>query len=541
MSYLAFARKYRPQSFEELIGQDHIARTLRNAIRKERVAHAYLFAGPRGVGKTSVARIFSKSLNCEKGPTETPCNKCIACQEITQGISLDVLEIDGASNRGIDQIRELRENVKYYPSRGSFRIYIIDEVHQITHDGFDALLKTLEEPPPHVKFILATTEPHKVPATIMSRCQRFDFHRIPSKTIAEKLKAIVAQEKVDVKEEALMAIARSAQGSMRDAESLLDQLSCGPKAHVALEEVLGALGWVGQDFLLRVGEAIQKKEKLVLLEKVDGLVNEGRDLVQFVDELLGHFRNLAVAKLGEEGKRLMDLAEDAAFAVYRQAEGFSLEELLYILNLLSTTRYLMKRSSLPRIPLEIALVKLAKRDSMINLEELVERLEELEKRLASSEGGCQVNPSAASVSREKETQNRDAEPARPVIQPIVIEGKDLSLEVIRAQWEALVERVEAKKKSVGIFFKEGKPVRFQNGHLTVGFLPRNNFHREALDAQSHRTLIEEILSDALKEKIHIVFEALKEEQPSDPPQSPHEDPIVKFTLDVFRGNVVKDE
>ncbi|MBI4436530.1 MAG: DNA polymerase III subunit gamma/tau [Candidatus Omnitrophica bacterium] len=508
MTYLAFARKYRPQLFSDLIGQDPIATTLKNAIRLGRVTHAYLFAGPRGVGKTSAARILSKALNCEKGPTETPCNKCIACQEITQGNSLDVLEIDGASNRGIDQIRELRENVKFHPTRGEFRIYIIDEVHQITHDGFDALLKTLEEPPPHVKFILATTEPHKVPATISSRCQRFDFHRIPSKAIASKLQEIVEEEKIEVQEEALLAIARAAQGSLRDAEVLLDQLSSGPKRRVELEQVLGTLGSVGQGFLFKVAEVIQKKEKLALLQMVGQLVKEGRDLSQFVDELIFHFRNLAVAKLGEEGKSLMDLSEDALQEVYRQAEGFSLEEDLYILNLLAKTHLAMKRSSLPSIPLEMTLVKLAKRDAMVDIETLLERLEALEK--------SEVSPPLPSL------------PKIP---------SSISIE---KEWGALVQAVEAKKKLLGIFLKEGKPVSLEEGLLTVAFEAENSFHRETLESNANRNLIEEALSELLHQKIRIAFHALKKEKAASS-ETPAHDPIVKFSLDAFNGKVIRDE
>ena len=282
MSYIVFARKYRPQAFEEVVGQSHITTTLENAIAQDRVAHAYIFAGPRGVGKTTTARIFAKALNCEKGPTADPCNKCPSCLEITQGSSLDILEIDGASNRGIDEIRNLRENVKFSPSKGRFKVYIIDEVHMLTSEAFNALLKTLEEPPKHVKFIFATTQAHKVPPTILSRCQRFDFRRISIKDIVDSLKAIAKKEDLKVDDDVLILMAKHSDGSMRDAQVVLDQISSFADGRISLEDASKILGAVSDDILFSLAESIKSKDSLKALKIIDDLANEGKDVAQIV-------------------------------------------------------------------------------------------------------------------------------------------------------------------------------------------------------------------------------------------------------------------
>ncbi|MDP3730508.1 MAG: DNA polymerase III subunit gamma/tau [Candidatus Omnitrophota bacterium] len=294
MSYIVFARKYRPQAFDEVVGQSHITTTLENAIAQDRVAHAYIFAGPRGVGKTTTARIFAKALNCERGPTADPCNKCPLCLEITQGSSLDILEIDGASNRGIDEIRNLRENVKFSPSKGRFKVYIIDEVHMLTQEAFNALLKTLEEPPAHVKFIFATTQAHKVPPTILSRCQRFDFRRISIKDIVDSLKAIAKKENLKVEDDVLILMAKHSDGSMRDAQVVLDQISSFADGRISLEDASKILGAVSDDILFSLADSIKSRDALGALKIIDDLANEGKDVAEIVLYLIEHFRDLSV-------------------------------------------------------------------------------------------------------------------------------------------------------------------------------------------------------------------------------------------------------
>ena len=329
MSYIVLARKYRPQTFEDLVGQEHISELLTKAIQNNRIAHAYLFCGPRGVGKTSCARILAKSLNCAKGPTLKPCGECPACREITTSTSFDVLEIDGASNRGIDEIRSLRENVKFAPSYGLYKIYIVDDVHMLTTEAFNALLKTLEEPPDHVKFIFATTAPNKVPATIISRCQRFDFKRIPLKTIVTELESISQSEKIKVETEALYAMAKAAQGGLRDALSILDQLSALSDRTVVADDVFTMLGVVETDFLFAIADALSQKNCVVALEALEKILQKGKDIRQLMKDLTEHFRNLMIVKIG--GKtlgRMVDYPVSIKELLLTQSGNFSLKDIL---------------------------------------------------------------------------------------------------------------------------------------------------------------------------------------------------------------------
>ena len=375
--YQVLARKWRPQQFDDVVGQEHVTTTLKNAIGQNRLAHAYLFVGPRGIGKTSTARIFAKALNCVKGPTATPCDKCDNCLEITEGRSLDVLEIDGASNNGVEQVRELRDTVRYAPARGRYKIYIIDEVHMLTTQAFNALLKTLEEPPAHVKFIFATTEPQKVLPTILSRCQRFDLRRIPANLIVKHLKEIAKKEKVVIDDDALAAIARGAEGGLRDAESTLDQLIafCGNK--IAEADVLSVFGLVAHDRIAALTDAILDGQTTKALQVLKDLDDAGKDLQRLATDLLDHFRNLLVVTLGAEGVASLQLPESEMELLVAQAKRTDSDAVLRIIDALAAAEGRLRYALSKRVFFEIALVKAVKARDMVGIDGLLKKLNEL--------------------------------------------------------------------------------------------------------------------------------------------------------------------
>ena len=383
MSYEVLARKWRPQVFQDVVGQEHIAQTLINAIKTDRLSHAYLFGGPRGVGKTSVARIFAKAINCEQGEPGIPCNKCSSCLEITKGSSVDVQEIDGASNRRIEEIRELRENIKYMPSASKYRIYIIDEVHMLTKEAFNALLKTLEEPPAHAKFIFATTESHKVPVTILSRCQRFDFKRISPIQIVSHLESISKEEGIAISKSGLGMIAKAADGSMRDAESLLDQVIAFTGSEVEDKYIAEILGIVGTDIVFRASDAVLEGSPQKCIEIIDKIYNYGYDIKEFYRALMDQFRNLLISLIDPQ-THLLELSKNEREEVNHQAERAGREKLQVLLNFLINREADLRFTSHPRLILETTMIKLCHLGDFLSFGDLLEKIESLEKRLISS-------------------------------------------------------------------------------------------------------------------------------------------------------------
>ena len=404
MSYVIFARKYRPMTFETMIGQKHVVQTLMNAIKYERVAQAYIFSGMRGVGKTTTARILAKALNCQHGPAPNPCNKCEFCREINEDRSVDVLEIDGASNRGIDEVRSLREGVKYRPIHSRNKVIIIDEVHMLTREAFNALLKTLEEPPPHTIFIFATTEFHKVPATIISRCQHFEFKKISQKDIINHLLDITKQENITISAYGLSMIAEAADGSLRDAQSLLDQAVSYSGENISDEDLKEILGAISREILFDFSSVILDEEPDRVFPLVEGVIEKGYDLRFFYKEIIQHFRNLLLVKSVKNPKELLALSEEDIKALVQEAEKSSADDFLRYLVALQQGEPGLKFSSHPRIYLEALLVKLCHFKKIVPLEDIIQDIEALKKEFRRP------------VSEEKLKSKESPVPPQPEIQ-----------------------------------------------------------------------------------------------------------------------------
>jgi DNA polymerase-3 subunit gamma/tau len=563
MSYLVLARRWRPQIFEEVIGQIHITKTLKSAISANRVGHAFLFSGPRGVGKTSVARILAKALNCEKGPTAIPCNICTSCREISEGISPDVLEIDGASHTGVDDIRGIRENISYLPAKSKYKIYVIDEVHMLSTSAFNALLKTMEEPPEHVIFIFATTEPHKIPMTVLSRCQRFDFKRIPLKDILIHLKNIISEEGVGISERSLLLIAKEAQGSMRDAQSFLDQVISFGGKEIDDTEVIEVLGLIDRKLLYETSQAIIERNSRQCLELIETVYNFGYNMEQFYQELVESFRNLIVVKICQQFSPLINLPEDEIIELREQAGKISLEDLQQLFTILLLSESELKRATSPKLILEMTLLKMTQVDSLITLDEILTKIVRLEERLSDRQKDISFDaiPKEEAGTLFNDTLDKKRGPSdreTPLKEESGSANSDKKVplpDMPEETWKNLISYLKKNELLQTPFLsllKEGKLLNIGSDEIELGF--KNSFLLEKIKEKMKENHLSKVIRSFFKREVTIKVSTLpsdstladtafgkQDENHKDKTdllrKEASENPIIRYALNIFGGEI----
>ena len=550
-SYLVIARKWRPSSFDQVIGQEHVTQTLKNAINGDRVAHAYLFTGPRGVGKTTIARILAKALNCEKAPTLEPCGKCPACTEIGQGTSMDVIEIDGASNRGIDEIRNLRESVRYAPVGGKKKVYIIDEVHMLTQEAFNALLKTLEEPPPHVVFIFATTQPLKVPDTIVSRCQRFDFRRIGAAEISARLRDICKTDGYACEESALQVISQRAEGSMRDAESLLEQVLAFSGGSATEAEIAPIVGLRGSDMVLKLVDAMGAGERRAVMEIIGEAMDGGIDPSDLASAAMEHIRFLLVASIDPESRELMSLGDKLREATVKSAGALSTEHLLTMLTMLSKSENSIKRATHQRYILEAVLLRMASIGTLVNIKDVIATVEKIKgggtgkpRTGGGAPGKSRSSGKAPAKSPGRAHKERGAGHSKKVghfeglAQPQAPARKGAAQGIADA-WKSVVEGLRNTKASLASVLELGELSNPESGTLLIEF--DNKFHedqvRKGKNLQILTDAVEKLTNTSVVIKTKVKPDRRKQPASENYDEIATREPVVRAIIDRFGGRV----
>lgn len=557
MSYTALYRRWRPRVFEEVIGQRHITDTLRNQIQSDNIAHAYLFSGTRGTGKTSTAKILARAINCLNPVDQNPCNECEICMGMLDESLMDIVEIDAASNNGVDDVRELRENVKYPPSRAKFKVYIIDEVHMLSQGAFNALLKTLEEPPGYVVFILATTEPQKIPATILSRCQRYDFKRIPADALIEHVEGICTSLEVEAEHKALNLIVRNADGAVRDALSILDQCLSFTDGTLSYDDVVSTLGLTTEHWLFNIVDGVIENQASEVMRMVNDMVNDGKNLSHFIKSLTGHYRNLMLSKSGADLAYIMDSTEESIEQTKQQSEKLSMNEILRSIDILTKLEAQSRWATQPRIHLEMTLVKLMQPETDQSVEGLLARIEKLENSVAT---GVSVAPARSQVSSStgSSAQKREAPAASaPVLktaatisqtavkedvsskpvsssqsqaepEPQVPDTVDhvsagpvtITIDQIQSQWGQVLEVVRKTKVQVQAFLIEGTPAFMDGGTLMIAFKDGYAFHMDMVERDENRKIVEAAIERVFHQNVRVKCDfdynlTLKSNEPED--------------------------
>ena len=524
MSYKALYRRFRPKVFEDVVGQDQAIAILKNQIASSNIAHAYLFTGTRGTGKTSTAKIFARAVNCLNTEDSNPCNQCAVCEGILTENIMDVIEIDAASNNGVDNVREIRENVKYPPSKGRYKIYIIDEVHMLSTGAFNALLKTLEEPPSYVIFILATTEPHKIPATILSRCQRFDFKPVKIIEIMKMLGSICEDLGLNYEEEALRLIALNSDGALRDALSILEQCISFTEDTLTYNNVVSILGMVNYEFIFNLVNKIAEKDTSSVLTLINQIIMEGKDIGQLMKDIISHFRSILLAKMNVEIDEIVSLPEERQNHLKEQGKLFTINQITSFIYSLSDIESKLKNSAQPRALIEVGVVGLCSKELDDSLEGLIERVRDLEKIISSGE--IKVNSMNRNIGAPQKnnsnhmvyTQNKKVEDNKTTYNDNLKEKESvrseesrnsettLDFETIKNNWQQVLEDLRKEKKaSIQALLMEGNLVKLDKDVLFVSFKDGFGFHREALDKEKTKEYISGIIKRLTGQRIKLSF------------------------------------
>jgi len=551
MSYLVLARKYRPQTLEEVVKQDHITRTLTNAISAGRVAHAILFSGPRGTGKTTVGRILAKAMNCKDGPVPVPCNQCSSCKEITAGNAADVFEIDGASNNSVDQIRELRGNVKYMPAHSLYKIYIIDEVHMLSIAAFNALLKTLEEPPSHVMFIFATTEPRKIPITILSRCQRHDFRRIDVESISKHMEKICKKEGVEIDPQSFGLIARGANGSMRDGLSLLDQVISCTKGTISHDQVLDILGVVDREIIFKISGAVFRGDIAEILDILDEVYSAGHDMKKLYADLIEHFRNLLIVKMGEKNRKLVDIPAHEIDLILDQVKKVPTIFLNQIFDLLFKEEITIEHSSHPRLAIETVFIRILQTKPALPIDVLIAKLDNLKKDMFEIQTDVVVTENSPTPQDERKDSQSILNRTTGIAESLDTFASSPETPVdqdgdVKGTWKRLLSIISEEHPSLAANLKNSMIKKLADNRIEIE-VNGSHFNINMILRDKNEAIIKKVCGDFFGKEMDVVIvpkkiqdleHQKKKSQAGRLKQEALSQPLVTDALEIFNGNVV---
>ncbi len=561
MGYLVLSRKYRPQRFEEVVGQEHVTQTLRNALTAGRLAHAILFSGPRGTGKTTIARVLAKCVNCASGSTPTPCNHCRSCREITEGHAVDVFEIDGASNNKVENIRELRENAKYMPAHSPYKIYIIDEVHMLSDSAFNALLKILEEPPSHVMFFFATTEPNKIPITILSRCQRHDLRRIRIDSIIAHLAFVCRQEGIEIGEEGLSLIAREADGSIRDALSLLDQITSGVTGSIPTDLIIDIIGGIDRQTLFEFSEALFRPDPGKIIETIDRLYERGQHMIRLFAELLQHFRNLLLVKMEAGSRALADVPEHEMTLMRHQVKDISLAHLNQVLDMLFKEEATIKLSLQPKLALEMAFMRILQVKPALSLDTLIEKIDLLQKgilpenplkpELPMEPDPPKIHKTPRPVEPEPEEKSNalsgmEKKPLNPVPDDSPADALPINTDQTTAEaWQTVLDRISKDHPMLAACFTHSSVTAVENHRIIIN-VKSKPFNISYVKQEESQEILKRLFSEALGRPVQVEIHA-EPFSTADPQAKKKREilkkealnhPLLETAMRIFQGKII---